>query len=62
MVAAFSFAGRSAPAAFTAAVERVAQAIEVVDRSLDPDDSVTQFEADTAAAFVAIAAAGWRRA
>jgi dihydrofolate synthase / folylpolyglutamate synthase len=47
-----------APAAFAAAVERVAQAIEVVDRSLDPDDSVTQFEADTAAAFVAIAAAG----
>jgi dihydrofolate synthase / folylpolyglutamate synthase len=47
-----------APAAFAAAVERVAQAIEVVDRSLAPDDSVTQFEADTAAAFVAIAAAG----
>ena len=47
-----------APAAFAAAVERVAQAIEVVDRSLDPGDSVTQFEADTAAAFVAIAAAG----
>ena len=47
-----------APTAFAAAVERVAQAIEVVDRSLDPGDSVTQFEADTAAAFVAIAAAG----
>jgi dihydrofolate synthase / folylpolyglutamate synthase len=47
-----------APAAFAAAVERVAQAIEVVDRSLDPGDSVTQFEADTAAAFVALAAAG----
>jgi len=29
-----------------------------VDRSLEPGDSVTQFEADTAAAFVAIAAAG----
>ena len=47
-----------APGAFAAAVERVAQAIEVVDRSLEPGDSVTQFEADTAAAFVAIAAAG----
>jgi dihydrofolate synthase/folylpolyglutamate synthase len=47
-----------APAAFAAAVERVAQAIEVVDRSLEPDESVTQFEADTAAAFVALAAAG----
>ena len=47
-----------APTAFAAAVERVAQAIEVVDRSLEPGDSVTQFEADTAAAFVAIAAAG----
>jgi dihydrofolate synthase / folylpolyglutamate synthase len=47
-----------APVAFAAAVERVAQAIDVVDRSLDPGDSVTQFEADTAAAFVALAAAG----
>jgi dihydrofolate synthase/folylpolyglutamate synthase len=46
------------PPAFAAAVERVAQAIEVVDRGLEPDESVTQFEADTAAAFVALAAAG----
>jgi dihydrofolate synthase/folylpolyglutamate synthase len=47
-----------APDAFGAAVERVAQAVEVVDRALDEGDSVTQFEADTATAFVALAAAG----
>jgi dihydrofolate synthase / folylpolyglutamate synthase len=46
------------PAGFAAAVERVAQAVEVVNRSLDSGESVTQFEADTAAAFVALAAAG----
>jgi dihydrofolate synthase/folylpolyglutamate synthase len=46
------------PAAFAAAVERVAQAVEVVNRSLDSGESVTQFEADTATAFVALAAAG----
>ncbi len=46
-----------APAEFVAAVERTAQAVAVVDRSLDEGESVTQFEADTAAAFVAMAAA-----
>ena len=46
------------PAAFAAAVERVAQAVETVERTLDEGESVTQFEADTAAAFVALAAAG----
>jgi dihydrofolate synthase/folylpolyglutamate synthase len=44
--------------AFGAAAERVAQAVEVVDRALDEGESVTQFEADTATAFVALAAAG----
>ncbi len=42
---------------FGAAVERVAQSIEVVNRSLE-EESVTQFEAATAAAFVALARAG----
>jgi dihydrofolate synthase / folylpolyglutamate synthase len=46
------------PAAFGAAVERIAQAVETVNRTLDEGESVTQFEADTAAAFVALAAAG----
>jgi dihydrofolate synthase / folylpolyglutamate synthase len=46
------------PAAFGAAVERVAQAVEVVNRTLAEGESVTQFEADTATAFVALAAAG----
>lgn len=46
-----------APPRFAAAVERVAQAVAVVDRGLEPGDSVTQFEADTAVAFVALAAA-----
>jgi dihydrofolate synthase/folylpolyglutamate synthase len=46
------------PDAFGAAIERVAAAVEPVNRSLDPDDSVTQFEAVTAGAFVALAAAG----
>jgi dihydrofolate synthase / folylpolyglutamate synthase len=45
------------PAAFTAAVERTAQAAEVVNRSLEEGESVTQFEVATAAAFVALAAA-----
>ena len=44
-------------AAFTAAVERTAQAAEVVNRSLEEGESVTQFEVATAAAFVALAAA-----
>ena len=43
---------------FAAAVERVAQSVEVVNRTLDDGESVTQFEAATAAAFVALAAAG----
>jgi dihydrofolate synthase/folylpolyglutamate synthase len=43
--------------AFAAAVERTAQAAEVVDRALEGDDAVTQFELSTAAAFVALAAA-----
>jgi dihydrofolate synthase / folylpolyglutamate synthase len=45
-------------AAFAAAVERVAQAVEVVERKLEEGDAITQFEAATAAAFVAIASAG----
>lgn len=45
------------PQAFAAAVERVAQAVPAVERTLDEGDQVTQFEADTAAAFVALAAA-----
>jgi dihydrofolate synthase/folylpolyglutamate synthase len=39
------------------AVERVAQAAEVVNRSLDEGDAITQFEAATAATFVALASA-----
>jgi dihydrofolate synthase/folylpolyglutamate synthase len=39
------------------AVERVARAAEGVNRSLEEGDSVTQFEAATAATFVALAAA-----
>ncbi len=46
------------PAAFAAAVQRVSQAVETVERTLADGESVTQFEADTAAAFVALAAAG----
>jgi dihydrofolate synthase/folylpolyglutamate synthase len=44
--------------AFAAAVERVARAVEVVNRALPDGEAVTQFEAATAAAFVALAAAG----
>jgi dihydrofolate synthase/folylpolyglutamate synthase len=47
-----------APEAFAAAVERVAQAVATVDRTLVEGESVTQFEADTATAFVALASAG----
>src|SRR4051794_18322716 len=43
--------------AFAAAIERVAQSVEVVSRSLEEGESVTQFEAATAAAFVALAQA-----
>ena len=49
-----------APDAFAAAVQRVAEAVPAVERTLEEDESVTQFEADTAAAFVALAAAGVR--
>ncbi|MGA8747086.1 MAG: cyanophycin synthetase, partial [Solirubrobacterales bacterium] len=45
------------PVEFGAAVERVSQAAEVVNRTLDDGEAVTQFEAATAAAFVAFAAA-----
>jgi dihydrofolate synthase/folylpolyglutamate synthase len=45
------------PGAFAAAVERVAEAVPAVERTLDEGELVTQFEADTAAAFVALAAA-----
>jgi dihydrofolate synthase/folylpolyglutamate synthase len=41
--------------AFAAAVERVAESVAVVDRSHSDGDEVTQFEAATAAAFVALA-------
>lgn len=45
------------PGDFDAVVERVAQAAEVVNRTLEPGEAVTQFEAATAAAFLALAAA-----
>lgn len=45
------------PGPFAESVKRTAEAAEVVDRALDEDDAVTQFEAATAAAFVALAAA-----
>ncbi|HWW67027.1 MAG TPA: cyanophycin synthetase [Solirubrobacterales bacterium] len=44
-------------AELAAAVERVAQAAEVVNRTLDEGEAVTQFEAATAVTFVALAAA-----
>lgn len=43
--------------AFAAAVERAAQAAEIVNRGLEDGDAVTQFEVATGAAFVAFAAA-----
>jgi dihydrofolate synthase/folylpolyglutamate synthase len=49
--------GEVRAADFAAAVERAAQSVEVVDRALGEDESVTQFEVMTAAAFVALAAA-----
>jgi dihydrofolate synthase/folylpolyglutamate synthase len=42
---------------FATAVERTAQSVAVVNRALADGESVTQFEAATAAAFVALAAA-----
>ena len=47
-------------AAFGAAVERVARAARLVDRTLDEDDRVTQFEALTAAAYSELARRGSR--
>jgi dihydrofolate synthase/folylpolyglutamate synthase len=44
--------------AFAAAVERAAESAEAVNRSLADGEEVTQFEVATAAAFVALAAAG----
>jgi dihydrofolate synthase/folylpolyglutamate synthase len=46
------------PAAFAEAVRRAALAAAKVDRTLAPDDRVTQFEALTAAAFWALGEAG----
>jgi dihydrofolate synthase / folylpolyglutamate synthase len=46
------------PEAFAAAVTRAARAAELVNRSLDADDRVTQFEALTAAAYVELARRG----
>jgi dihydrofolate synthase / folylpolyglutamate synthase len=43
---------------FAAAVERAAQASELVNRTADPDDHVTQFEALTAAAYHELARRG----
>ena len=45
-------------AEFAAAVERTAQSVEAVNRSLEEGEAVTQFEAITAAAFTALAASG----
>lgn len=45
-------------AAFAAAVERAAHAAELVNRTQDPDDGVTQFEALTAAAYHELARRG----
>lgn len=54
-----SVGGREIGAAeFAAAVERVSEAVPAVERRLEEGDAVTQFEATTAAAFVAFAAAG----
>src|SRR5918999_5127041 len=43
---------------FAAAVSRAAQAAELVDRTAEPDDRVTQFEALTAAAYHELARRG----
>jgi dihydrofolate synthase/folylpolyglutamate synthase len=47
----------SSPERFAAAVERARRAAEKVDRTLEADDRVTQFEALTAAAYDELAAA-----
>jgi dihydrofolate synthase/folylpolyglutamate synthase len=44
-----------APAEFGAAVDRARHATELVERGLEPDDQVTQFEALTAAAYSELA-------
>jgi dihydrofolate synthase/folylpolyglutamate synthase len=46
------------PDEFAAAVARTAEAAQVVERTLEEGEAVTQFEVATAAAFVALAAAG----
>jgi dihydrofolate synthase/folylpolyglutamate synthase len=46
------------PERFAAAVARAARAAEKVNRTLEPDDRVTQFEALTAAAYSELAQAG----
>jgi dihydrofolate synthase/folylpolyglutamate synthase len=46
------------PAQFAAAVGRARRATQLVDRTLDADDGVTQFEALTAAAYAQLAEAG----
>jgi dihydrofolate synthase/folylpolyglutamate synthase len=46
------------PEAFAAAVQRAARAAELVNRRLDEDDRVTQFEALTAAAYSELARQG----
>jgi dihydrofolate synthase/folylpolyglutamate synthase len=46
------------PAEFAAAVQRTAHAAELVDRSLGPDDRVTQFELLTTAAYSELARRG----
>src|SRR5919198_1039969 len=43
---------------FAGAVQRAAHAAELVDRTLEPDDRVTQFEALTAAAYYELARRG----
>ena len=48
------------PAEFAGAIERAAHAAELVDRSLGPDDRVTQFELLTAAAYSELARRGSR--
>jgi dihydrofolate synthase/folylpolyglutamate synthase len=48
----------SSPERFAAAVERARRAAEKVNRTLDDDDQVTQFEALTAAAYDELASAG----
>jgi dihydrofolate synthase/folylpolyglutamate synthase len=49
--------GRISDSDFAAAVERVAESVEAVNRGLEEGEAVTQFEVATAAAFVALAAA-----